>query len=439
MNFIIVGMIRRASRCYNGSMTRMVLAMSCLLPLSVLAATLDKPIYTESFLQNPSQKVVGNVTDWDSQGVTIHSANEDREIKWVEMTPASAYVLRSRLIDKSNANEWLDLGEMGWKMGATEQARVALATAVKLNATLKDRVAQILANPTTKPTKELLKPASPPVMYIKSTPEQDAAAIKKAQEFEKKVADTLVMKFTEVQTPHFIVFTDWDPREMEFLKKNIEAAYGAVSKQFDIPVKENVFVGKLPVLMFAHQTDFMRYAQEFDDLPANKTLLGYYASHGDGTGHMAMWKPYKKLDSAQGANPEEQWAYTLTHEFTHAFVDRYKSSRRIPRWLNEGLAEVIAQTQFPQQGRHELAREMALNRNPVDQLFSDEYMPTGEYYPVMQTMVEMLIKQDRKGFIRFFDAIKDGEKPEAALKDVYGMDYRGLVKGWRNYIVRVSD
>jgi hypothetical protein len=419
-------------------MMRVGLAIVLCWPLAVMGVALDKPIYTESFLQSPSQKIVGNVTDWDAEGVTIHSGKEDRDIKWSEMTASSAYVLRSRLIDKSNANDWLDLGEMGWKMGAKEQARVALQTAVKLDGTLKDRVTEILSSATTRPAKELLKPATPPVVYMKSTPEEDAAAIRKAQAFGKKVSDTLAMRFTEVQTPHFIVFTDWDPQQIEFLKKNIEAAYGAVSKQFDIPAKENVFVGKLPVLMFAHQGDFIRYAQEFDDLPATKTLLGYYASHGDGTGHMAMWMPYMKIDSAQGASPEQQWAYTLTHEFTHAFVDRYKSNRRIPRWLNEGLAEVIAQGQFPQPGRHELARDMALNQNPVQQLFNDEYMPTGEYYPVMQTMVEMLIKQDRQGFIRFFDAIKDGEKPEAALKDVYGMDYRGLVKAWRNYIVRVS-
>ena len=200
-------------------------------------------------------------------------------------------------------------------------------------------------------------------------------------------------------------------------------------------MKDNVFVGKLPVFMFKTQDDFMHFAQEFDDLPAIQGLLGYYAGHGDGTGHMAMWQPRTQVNGAQGKNAKEQWAYTLTHEFTHAFVDRYISNRRIPRWLNEGLAEVIAQGQFPQPGRRTFAREMALLNTPLDQLFDDENMPGGEYYPVMQTMVEMLIKQNRKTFLDYFDAIKDGVKPENALKQYYGIDYPGLIKAWRKFIV----
>jgi hypothetical protein len=54
----------------------------------------------------------------------------------------------------------------------------------------------------------------------------------------------------------------------------------------------------------------------------------------------------------------------------------------------------------------------------------------------MQTMVQMLIDQDRKGFLRFFDAIKDGEKPEAAMKRIFGVDYEGLEKAWKQYIAR---
>jgi hypothetical protein len=35
-----------------------------------------------------------------------------------------------------------------------------------------------------------------------------------------------------------------------------------------------------------------------------------------------------------------------------------------------------------------------------------------------------------------FDAIKDGQKTEDALKTYYGVDYDGLVSAWREYIVR---
>ena len=52
----------------------------------------------------------------------------------------------------------------------------------------------------------------------------------------------------------------------------------------------------------------------------------------------------------------------------------------------------------------------------------------------MQTMTQMLVERDRKAFIRYFDALKNGEKPQTALERVYGFKYPGLVKEWRQYI-----
>ena len=420
-------------------MTRILLAIIICVSVSARATTLDKPIYAEIFLRASNDKLAGNVTEWDNDGPVIHVGKEDRSVKWTDLTPASAFNLRSRLIDRKNANDWLALGEMAWQMGLKDQARGAFASATRLDPTIKPRVDEILAmqvaSPTTKPV-AARRSTSAPVKYVKSTPEQDAAAIAQAQKVAAELGQKMKINFKEVQTAHFIVFTDWDPREYEFLKKNVELAYGAVSRQFDIPVKENVFVGKLPVFMFARQRDFMKFANESDELAAAPQLLGYYAGHGDGSGHMAMWKPAQVIPGAEGKTPEEQWAYTLTHEFTHAFVDRYKSNRHIPRWLNEGLAEVIAQTQFPQPGRRIFAREMAGEGVEIGMIFDDDQMPGGQMYPVMQTMVEMLIQQDRKAFILFFDAIKDGEKPEAALKRIYGIDYAGLEKAWKKYAVR---
>src|SRR4051794_34152953 len=218
--------------------------------------------------------------------------------------------------------------------------------------------------PTTRTRPSFSVDRSPPhakAKYEPSTPEADAAAIDHARESSQHVQRELNLKLDEVQTAHFIVFTDWDPREFGFLKTNLEAAYAAVSRQFDIPVKENVFVGRLPVFMFARQRDFIRYAQKFDDIPPNDALQGYYGGNGRGTGHMAMWKPAvnENAGAAQRAAAERRWAYTLTHEFTHAFVDRYRNSHSIPRWLNEGIAEVIAQSQFPQPNRRVFARDMA--------------------------------------------------------------------------------
>jgi len=148
---------------------------------------------------------------------------------------------------------------------------------------------------------------------------------------------------------------------------------------------------------------------------------------------MAMWKPQGATDS-DTRGLERQWAFTLTHEFTHAFVARYRTNRAMPRWLHEGLADYIAARQFPRTDRPQAAREMARRNDALDFLFNDDQLPGGEYYPVMQMMVTMLIEKSPQTFHQYFDAIKDGTRAEQALKQFYGFDYAGFLKVWRAWI-----
>ena len=66
-------------------------------------------------------------------------------------------------------------------------------------------------------------------------------------------------------------------------------------------------------------------------------------------------------------------------------------------------------------------------------LFDDANFPSGEYYPVMQSMVEMLVAGDRGAFLKLIDAIKDGTPPEKALQQLYHVDYGTFVDKWRQW------
>jgi hypothetical protein len=434
-----------------------------------------KPLIAEVFLRKyPAARITGTVVRSDDDGVVLRTAGGEKIYRWLDLTPGGAFALRAQLIDRNSPAQWLKLGEMAWKTGLEDRARRAFDNATKLDPILADDVQAILA---TKPgsaafTATTQAAGGAATLYRKSTPEEDAAAIARARRVAADVQVQLKLKFTEFQTPHFIVFTDWDPREFDFIRSNLEGAYGAVARQFAVSPKDNVFVGKLPVFMFAKRADFARYAQTYDDVPEGLDVAGYYAGGRDGAGHMAMWKPTadprdSHLPSANmyppnapppppgqargnapplpanggGSGPaqlaaaQREWAYTLTHEFTHAFIDRYRSSRTIPRWLNEGIAEVVAQSQFPRPERRAFARTFAAANNPVDMVFHDDEFPGGEYYPVMQSMVEMLISRDRQGFLKFVEAIKNGEKAEAALKRIYGVDYGTMPRAWRDYVM----
>ena len=65
------------------------------------------------------------------------------------------------------------------------------------------------------------------------------------------------------------------------------------------------------------------------DVPDN--VAGYYTQSDAGFGHMVMWKPDVAKAKGNVHLAELEWAYTLTHEFTHAFVARYRSNGLVPR------------------------------------------------------------------------------------------------------------
>lgn len=402
---------------------------------------LDKPILANVTLAEKSERVSGNLLAYDAEKLTIRTAKGEREVGWSELAPGSHYAMRAQVADKKDAGEWLSLAELAMRANLREQAKLAVANAGRIDPSTKLKGDAILrgqgnAKPATNASASSadgeVAVAGAPAKFQKSTPEQDDKAITTARKVANGVTAELKIPFTELQTAHFIIFTDWDKREHQFLKDNCEAAYAAVSTQFDIPVKENVFVGKLPVFMFAKHGDFTRYANQIDNFPVPPTVAGYYTSHGDGSGHMVMWKPdVARYGSV--AEAEKRWAYTLTHEFTHAFIARYRTNTRIPRWLNEGLAEVIASEQFPRPEAYAYARTMANRNFDFEALFDDDKMPGGEMYPVMQTMVAALIRENRKGFLAMFNDIKDGMEPEAAMKKHYKAGYKDWEGAWRRF------
>lgn len=424
-----------------------------------------KPLYVEVFVprEQAPEKVAGDLLQWDEQSITLATLRGARTLAWTELTPTSAFVLRSRLINRSVAGDWLLLAEFGFRIGATEQAHVALATATRLDPTLKERAEDIRVRtpqaaeaPTTQAVEGVAEPAPPRDVpraqpgrprgqrpaevrkFVPATPQEHELAITLARRRAAEVQEQLALKLVELQTDHFILFTDWDRREFRFLRENLEEAYALVSRQFDLSPRDNLFVGKLPVFMFAGHADFLRFAREVDRFDATDSVQGYYRSTGRGFGHLAMTKPDARLTGGDLRQAELQWAYVLTHEFVHAFVARYRSNAAIPRWLNEGVAELIAQDRFKRPGVRAWARRMATSHADLDRLFDDEFMPGGEYYPVMMTLVEMLVREDRQKFIAFFNACKDGEAPEAALQRIFAVDYAGLLRNWRRYVSRMN-
>jgi hypothetical protein len=415
-----------------------------------------KPLYVEVYIRSttdrPNEVVAGSLMQYDDKGPTINTPH------------------------KTKAGDWLELGRFGWSIAARDQAIGALDQAVGLDPSLRDAADAIRQSPIGSAlqkspsanalatgnnsgggsTSELMHSATQPslsalsspslrqdppgqvIAFQKSTPEEDKYAIDFAKTQAVTISNDLRIQFTTIDTPHFLLFTDWDPREYSFLQQSLEAAYSAVSRQFDIPDTQNVFVGRLPVYMLKNFDEFESITRELKvPIVPSKSLRGYFSTYYGrrikGVGEMVMWKPTAGNGVTLTA-AEQQWAHTLEHEFTHAFIARYRTNQPIPRWLNEGMAEFISAKDFPNGGTpREWAHFLSGNGSDLSILFDDDRMPTGETYPVMMEMVELLVAKDRDSFLKYFDAIKDGTEPEQALKQFYGMSNADLLKAWHDY------
>ncbi len=386
--------------------------------------TLATPIRVEFTVSlDDGQPIRGELLSYDAKTLTVKVATgESNAYKWSQLSWPSEYAVRMQLIDKKKGSDWMEMAELAVKNKLLPQVKPNVAQAVALDPSLKARGDAVLKAAI---DRGVVK------KFQKATPEQNAKAIEVAKAVAAEVAEKLNFEFKTIESPHFIIFTDWTD-EHDYLKGLCEQSYTAVSTEFDVPVKENIFVGKLPVFMFKTQAGFKLFAEKVDEFPAPvpSGLLGYFTPHADGSGHMAMFRP--TVDRMEG-DPKGMFAHTLMHEFTHAFIARYRTNGRVPRWIHEGMAEYISYKHYPRKFPYPFAKYMAEKQFPFDSMFDDKKPPGAEMYPVMQTMVEALIKDNPKGFIRMFNDVKDGVEPELAIKKQYKATYKDFEQAWRKY------
>jgi hypothetical protein len=378
----------------------------------------------------------GELIAWELDSFQIRQANDTRTLRWDELVPNQARLVYEQCLNVSNGPAMVKLAEIAWGFDNRDYVELISQRVLARDPTLKAEFERVKATAPGKflatPTTHGAAPAGNSTgKYQPATPEQHAQAIEKARGTANGVSGELGVKLAEIQTDHFLIFTDWDPREHAFLKQNLENAYALLSKQFEMSPRDNIFIGKLPVYMYADRKTFIKHAIQIDmNLPLSRSA-GYYGQSSAGTGRMVMFKPLEEGKTTL-EQAKRNWARTLTHEFAHAFIGRYRTNVHIPSWLNEGTAEVIAEHVHKRETARAWARHHAQQTPDVSAVFDDR-IKGGDMYPVMMSMVECLIAQDRKAFIKMYDLIKDGTKPEDALRQCYGMDYKGLDKAWRRH------
>lgn len=265
--------------------------------------------------------------------------------------------------------------------------------------------------------------------YVPATPEQIEANRKLTEEWAKKVRETIAPKLRRLETKHFVIYTSW-PRDGDRpIKGFAEKIYRRLCRQFDIPPQEMIWAGKCPIFTFMKEEEYTQFVSQIDKT-GHSAAAGYCAYRRNEFCYIVMKRPR----SIAGFNT------VLAHEATHGFIHRCIGPRKLPEWVNEGLAEYIAATVVPggfaRRRFVRAGREAIRTKRDIMPVFKEVTLDSFDY-GIAQSLVRVLISKSKRGFIKFLDLLRQGKGEEAAMKEAFGWTREDLVKAWSK-AVRVN-
>lgn len=275
--------------------------------------------------------------------------------------------------------------------------------------------------------------------YPVASPRQVRNAMRAEREA-AEVLEGIEPGMRRIETDHFVIYTALPKSIDKLLVKASDHLYDRFADLFSLEDGENLWVAKLPIFATSGEQPFIRFSAEAFDIPRGQSgqAAGYYLTRGDFRcvvlGEVAL--PWFRT-------PEEtrRWLVeVLIHETSHAFIGRFISPRRLPSWLDEGVAELNAKELMDKprqtvsdrrrrQAEQELARHGPSWFRPI---FDARAIigGRGETYGAAHSVVHLLYRSDRQRFVGLVERIKNGEDHAEALQAEYGMTYDQLAQQW---------
>jgi len=252
--------------------------------------------------------------------------------------------------------------------------------------------------------------------------------------FGDSVRENICANLKLIETEHFLIWTDWGGYDRDRLGPWCEAMFDKLREQFRLPADDRVFLAKCPIFCWQSMARFRRFARLYDGFEADNAI-GYTRSM-ESTGHVHV------VLLRQGRSPADydRFAATLVHEGTHAFVHRLYSTRLIPHWVNEGLAEwvseIVLDDRSPAGEKAELlARQYVRFDWPIEGFLASSAPLAVEQYPLAHSVVSFLLERDEDAFIGLVRSLKEGKMITQALADNYdGLTLGGLEESWRAWV-----
>jgi hypothetical protein len=228
------------------------------------------------------------------------------------------------------------------------------------------------------------------------------------------------------ETHEFLFCSNIPDEQIAPYTKALDNMHDMMCEMYGIKKGEPVWKGKCLVMAFLDKSEFLSFEKVFlknADTPAQ--VYGLCHSYSDGKVIMSCYR---------GDNPSE-FAKMLVHETSHGFIHRYRTPARLPTWINEGMADWIAQTLVPHDNTVKLRQQQAITRMYQTHSMGEKFLTTNEYiepwqYGTASSITDFLIKNDKKAYTRFIQGIKEGTKWEQSLQAAFKITPEQLVAAY---------
>jgi hypothetical protein len=252
------------------------------------------------------------------------------------------------------------------------------------------------------------------------------------------------------ETKRFLFFSDISPQMISTLfVPQLDQMYVKLCWLYGMDTNTNIFRGKAVIVAYANKESFVTfedaiYHNPMSSFPAQG--LAHQSSNGD------------VLISCYLGSQVTYFASVLVHETAHGFTHRFKSSARVPSWLNEGISDWVAGTVVTQDNgvRNRVraaVQQMQSTHSLGGDLFAAEQIAPWQY-GVVASMVDFLVKytppspargrnsskarrakpQETACFHALLEGIKEGTPWVQALQQAYGMTPEELAQRYGEYV-----
>ncbi len=255
---------------------------------------------------------------------------------------------------------------------------------------------------------------------------QQAEAVREHKDFLETVRRSFpALPLRLYETKFFLFFTDMPPARIAGYIAQLDNMNVELGKKFGVPQGENIWRGKAVFIVFVNPASFVQFESKFMKLGPAATSRKHGICHQSGNGNVIV-------ACFHGDDPRI-FAQVLVHETTHGYLHRFKSSARIPSWLNEGIAEwvsavVVRSSRVPQKRQQEAVLRLK-QTGVIGPSFFDKKIEAW-HYGVASKITDSLIKADPRAFGSWIVSIKEGIDWAEGLQNTFGITPQQLIQAY---------